>query len=134
MVGEYVISTPHNSNLTPEFATFFCLSYVAAQQANVAPKVLPLGRYFRLMESHLVQALLPRLEELEPSCHNFFFLSTRKKNAPCERGGKRVLHHKMLGHQILVSQKHMYIRKTQNFPLINLWNANFKCMKWHKSL
>jgi hypothetical protein len=21
-----------------------------------------------------------------------------------------------------------------NFPLISLWNANFKCVKWHKSL
>ncbi len=39
MVGEYVISTPHNSSLTPEFATSFCPSYVVAQKANVAPKV-----------------------------------------------------------------------------------------------
>ncbi len=31
MVGEYVLSTPHNSSFTPEFATSFCLSYVAAQ-------------------------------------------------------------------------------------------------------
>jgi len=27
MVGEYVLSTPHNSSLTPEFATSFCPSY-----------------------------------------------------------------------------------------------------------
>jgi hypothetical protein len=39
MVGEYVLSTPHNSSLTPDFATSFCLSYVAAQEASVAPKV-----------------------------------------------------------------------------------------------
>ncbi len=39
MVGEYVFSIPCNSNLTPEFATFFYLSYVAAQEANVAPRV-----------------------------------------------------------------------------------------------
>jgi hypothetical protein len=39
MVGEYVLSTPHNSNLTPEFATSFCPSYVAAQEASVAPMV-----------------------------------------------------------------------------------------------
>jgi len=24
----------------------------------------------------------------------------------------------------------MYIKKTHNFPLINLWSANFKCVKW----
>ncbi len=30
MVGEYVLSTPHNSSLTPKFATFFCPSYVTA--------------------------------------------------------------------------------------------------------
>ncbi len=31
MVGEYVFSTPHNSSLTPKFATFFCPSHVVAQ-------------------------------------------------------------------------------------------------------
>jgi len=39
MVGEYVLSTPHNSSFTPEFATSFCLSYIAAQEASVAPRV-----------------------------------------------------------------------------------------------
>jgi len=39
MVGEYVLSTPHDSSLTPEFATSFCPSYVAAQEASVAPRV-----------------------------------------------------------------------------------------------
>jgi hypothetical protein len=39
MVGEYVLCTPHNSSLTPEFATSFCPSYVAAQEASVAPMV-----------------------------------------------------------------------------------------------
>jgi hypothetical protein len=27
----------------------------------------------------------------------------------------------------------MYIMKTHNFPLISLWSANFKCVKWCKS-
>jgi hypothetical protein len=39
MVGEYVFSSAHNSNLTLEFATFFCPSYFMAQRASVAPKV-----------------------------------------------------------------------------------------------
>jgi hypothetical protein len=39
MVREYVLSTPHNSSLTPKFATSFCLSYVMIQEVSVAPKV-----------------------------------------------------------------------------------------------
>jgi hypothetical protein len=44
MVGEYVISSAHNYSLTPKFATSFCPSYVAAQEANVAPKVFAIRR------------------------------------------------------------------------------------------
>jgi hypothetical protein len=39
MVREYVLFTTHNFSLTPEFATSFCPSYVAAQEASVAPRV-----------------------------------------------------------------------------------------------
>jgi hypothetical protein len=39
MVGEYVLSSAHNSGLTPEFATSFCPSYFVAQDASVAPRV-----------------------------------------------------------------------------------------------
>jgi len=39
MVREYVLSIAHNSRLTPEFAIYFCPSYVAAQEANMAPRV-----------------------------------------------------------------------------------------------
>jgi hypothetical protein len=39
MVGEYVLFSAHNSNLTLEFATSFYLSYFTAQEASVAPKV-----------------------------------------------------------------------------------------------
>jgi hypothetical protein len=39
MVGEYVLSNAHNYGLTPEFATFFCPSYFATQEASVAPRV-----------------------------------------------------------------------------------------------
>jgi len=39
MVGEYVVSSANNCSLTPKFATSFYPSYVAAQEASVAPKV-----------------------------------------------------------------------------------------------
>jgi hypothetical protein len=32
-------SNAHNFSFTPEFATFFCPSYFAIQEANVAPRV-----------------------------------------------------------------------------------------------
>jgi hypothetical protein len=51
------------------------------------PKFLPLGRYFKLMDLHLVQVLLPGLKELERSCHNLFVLSTWNKNALIGEGG-----------------------------------------------
>ncbi len=83
MVGEYVLSTPHNSSLTTEFATSFCPSYVAAHEASVAHRVSATRQVIQTMDSHMVQVLLPGLEELEQSCHNLFILSTWKKNAPC---------------------------------------------------
>jgi len=39
MVREYVLSNAHNCSLTPKFTTSFCPSYVAAQEASVAPSV-----------------------------------------------------------------------------------------------
>jgi hypothetical protein len=39
MVGEYVFSSAHNSNLTPKFTNFFYPSYFAAQKVSVAPRV-----------------------------------------------------------------------------------------------
>jgi len=39
MVGEYVLSSAHNSIPTLEFAFSFCLSYVVTQEVNVAPKI-----------------------------------------------------------------------------------------------
>jgi hypothetical protein len=39
MVREYVLSSAHNCNFTPEFATSFCPSYVMAEEVSVAPRV-----------------------------------------------------------------------------------------------
>ncbi len=39
MVGEYVLSSAHNSSLTLEFATSFCLFYFMTQEVSVAPRV-----------------------------------------------------------------------------------------------
>ncbi len=60
-------------------------------------------------------------------------LNTEEERTLLARG-RRLLYHKLLEHEIPMSQEYMYIRKTHNFPLISLWNVNFKCMKWYKSL
>jgi hypothetical protein len=39
MVAEYVFSSAHNSNFTPEFAISFCPSYFVAQKASVPPRI-----------------------------------------------------------------------------------------------
>jgi len=39
LFGNMFLSSAHNCNLTPEFTTFFCPSYVAAQEASVAFRV-----------------------------------------------------------------------------------------------
>jgi len=44
MVGEYVLSSAHNSNLTPKIATFFCPSYFQHKKLMWHPKFLPLAR------------------------------------------------------------------------------------------
>jgi hypothetical protein len=39
MVGEYVLSITHNSNLALKFVTFSCPSFFAAQEASVALRI-----------------------------------------------------------------------------------------------
>ncbi len=98
MVGEYVLSSAHNSILTPKFCISFCPSYFTAQEASVAPRVSTTRQVIQTDGFAFNQVLLLGLEEFEQSCHNFFLLSTQKKNAPCWQGGKRLLHQKLLGH------------------------------------
>ncbi len=81
------------------------------------------------MDSHLVQVLLSRLEKLKQSCHNMFILSTWKKNTPCRQGGRRLLHHKLLGHQIFVSQEYMYIKKNTQFSIDQLMECQLQMLE-----
>jgi len=48
MVGEYVLSSAHNSNLTPEFATSFYPSYFTTQETSVAPKVFAIRQVIQI--------------------------------------------------------------------------------------
>jgi len=98
------------------------------------PNFLPLSMWFWLMHLHLVQVLLLRLEEFEQWCHNLFVLSTRTKNAPHSQGGRRLLQHKLLGHQTLVSKSTCTLRKHTIFHWLaygmltsNVWNGVKAC-------
>jgi len=64
LVREYVLSSAHNFSLTLKIAIFFSLLTSQHKTLMWHPKFLPLSREFRLMDSHLVQVLLPRLKKL----------------------------------------------------------------------
>jgi len=69
MVGECVLSSPHNSSFTLEFATFFCPSYFVAQDVSVAPKVSTTGQVIQtdglafssslIIKTRKVQVVMP---------------------------------------------------------------------------
>jgi hypothetical protein len=125
MVGEYVLSNAHNFSLTLEFTIFFCPSYFVTQEVNVAPRVSATRQVIQTDgltsgSSPITRAKGARIVMPQSFC----LINTEEERTLLARG--RRLHHHLLGHQILVSQEYMYIRKTHNFPLINLWSANLK--------
>jgi hypothetical protein len=133
MVGEYVLSSAHNFSFTLEFSTFYYLSYFVAQKANVAPKVFTTRQVIQtdglsfssnpITKARRARAVLPQ---------SFYPLNTEEERTLLVRGEETTP--QVAKDQILMSQEYMYIRKTHNFPLISLWNANFKCVKWRKGL
>jgi hypothetical protein len=104
MVGEYVLSNAHNLSVAPKFATSFCPFYFVAQEANVAPRVSTSKQVIQTDGLASSSSHITKARGVQASYHNLFVLSTQKRNAPCWQGGRRLLHHKLLGHQILVSQ------------------------------
>ncbi len=134
MLREYVLSSAHNSSFTLEFATSFCPSYFAAQEANVAPKVSATRQVIQIDELASGSSPITRAKGARVVMPQSFHPFNMEKECTLLVRGEETITPQALGHQILMSQEYMYIRKTHNFPLINLWNANFKCMKWGKSL
>jgi hypothetical protein len=134
MVGEYVLSDAHNSNLTLKFAIFFCPSYSAAQEASVAPRVSATRQVIQTNGLAYGSNLITKARGVRVIMPQSFHPLNMEEERTLLARGRRLLHHKLLGDQILMSQEYMYIRKTHNFPLISLWSANFKCVKWHKIL
>jgi hypothetical protein len=120
MVGEYVLCSAHNSSLTPEFATSFCPSYFTAQEVGVAPKVFAIKQVIQIDELASSSSSITRARRARAFMSQSFCPLNMKKEHTLFARARRLLHHKLLGHQILASHEYMYIRKTHNFPLISL--------------
>jgi hypothetical protein len=134
MVGEYVLSTLLNSSLTPELATSSCPSYVASQEASVAPRVSATRQVIQtdglasgsspIIRARGARGVMPQ---------SFRPLNMEEERTLLARGEETTTPQAVRASNSRVPE-YMYIRKTHKFPLINFWNANFKCMKWRKSL
>jgi len=134
MVGEYILSTPRNSNLTPKLATSFCPSYVATQEASVAPRVSATRQVIQTDGLASGSSPITKAKRARAIMPQSFRLLNMEEECTLLARGEETTTPQAVRHQILVSQEYMYTRKTHNFSLISLWNANFKCMKWRKSL
>jgi hypothetical protein len=133
MVGEYALSSAHNSSLAPKVVISFCLFYFVTQQVSVAPNVYATKQViqndgFTSSSSPITRARGARTLMQQ----SFLPLNTEEEHTLLARGEETTTP-QVLGHQILMSHEYIYIRKTHNFPLISLWNANFKCVKWFKN-
>jgi hypothetical protein len=103
MVGEYVFSSAHNFSFTPEFATSFCPSYFAAQQASVTLRVSTTRQVIQIDGLKFGSSLITRVRRAQVVMpQSFRPLNTKEERTLLVRG-RRLLHHKLLEHQILVS-------------------------------
>jgi hypothetical protein len=62
---------------------------------------------------------------------SFCAFNTKEERTLLARGEETTTPQVVRASNFHVSIIHVH---THNFPLISLWHANFKCMKWHKSL
>ncbi len=134
MVGEYVLSSAHNSTFTPKFAIYFCLSYFTTQETSVAPKVPTTRQVIRT--NGLASGSSPITKAIEARTvmpQSFHPFNTKEERTSLAKGEETTTPQATRASNFM-SQEYMYIKKTHNFPLISLWSANFKCVKWHKSL
>ncbi len=133
MVKEYVLSSAHNSILATKFAISFYPSYFVAQEASLAPKsatrqVIQTDG-FTIGSSPITRVKRARIVMAQYFC----LLNTKEKCTLLTRGEEITTPQDVKASNSRV-QGYMYIMKTHNFPPINLWTTNFKCVKWCKSL
>jgi uncharacterized membrane protein YcgQ (UPF0703/DUF1980 family) len=87
MVGEYVLSSTHNFNFTPKFATSVYPSYFAAQKASVAPKVSVTKQVIQTNGFTFGSSLITRVKGTRAIMPQFFRpLNTEKERTLLARG------------------------------------------------
>ncbi len=87
MVREYVLSSAHNSSLTPKFAISFCLSYVTTEEAGVAPRVSAIRQVIQIDGLAFSSSPITRARGARTVMPQFFCpLNTKEKHTLLVRG------------------------------------------------
>jgi len=134
MVGGYVVSTAHNSSLTPKFATSFFPSYVAAQEPSVAPKVSTTTQVIQidgLASSSSPMIRVRGVRVVMPQSFRPF--NMKEERTLLVRGEETTTPQAVRASNSHVPGIHVHQENTQFFTN-QLMDASFKCMKWCKSL
>ncbi len=134
MVGEYVSSSAHNSGLTPKFVTYFCPSYFIAQEASVALRVFATRQIIQIDGLAYGSSRITKAKRARTTMSQSFHpLHMEKERTLLARGEETITPQIARASNSHVPRVHVH-QETHNFPLISLWNANFKCMKWFQNL
>ncbi len=114
MVGKYVLSSAHNSNLTPKFAISFCPSYFAAQEVNVAPKVFAIKQVSQIDGFASSSNLITRAREAQAIMpQSFRPLNTEKECTLLARGEETTTPQVARASNSRVPQVHVHQENTQ---------------------
>jgi hypothetical protein len=91
MVREYVLSSAHNSSLTPKFATFFCPSYFVTQEANVAPRLSATKQVIQTNELASSSSPITKVRGARTVMPQFFhLLNTEKERILLAKGEETI--------------------------------------------
>jgi len=114
MVREYVLSTPHNSSLTPEFAISFYPSYVAAQEASVAPRVFAIRQVIQTDGLASSSSLITRARGARTIMPQYFRpLNTEEERTLLARGEETTTPQAIRASNSHVPRVHVHQENTQ---------------------
>ncbi len=114
MVGEYVLSTPRNSSFTPEVAIYFCPSYVAAQEASVAPRVSATRQVIQTNGLASGSSPITRARGVRAVMHqSFCTLNMEEERTLLARGGETITPQAVRASNSRVPGVHVHQENTQ---------------------
>ncbi len=114
MVVEYVLSSAHNSSLTPEFAISFCPSYFVAQEASVAPRVVATRQVIQIDGLASGSSLITRAKGARAVMpQSFRPLNKEKKHMLLARGKETTTPQAIRASNFRVPRVHVHQENTQ---------------------